>query len=203
MNQIELAKGIGALLFTGTVIILLVFVNFLLRKSNATVFGVPIPASTIHAVLGPLLVIVKGALVVFLCALLKTELDSAGIKAIQTTQIKMLFGPLFNPFYVSASNWINGCGYAFLIILWWIGMHSFVYSIHLNPESKWLFGWQMLISAMFLALGLTAMFAIQSIWAKMGLGSYRVKWLCGFIGIPIGAFLPPFLLRLGVPKFFG
>jgi hypothetical protein len=60
------------------------------------------------------------------------------------------------------------------------------------------FGWQTLISVVYLALGPASMVVIQLRWQKFGM-SYTWKWLIGFVGIPIGAFLPPLILRLGLP----
>jgi hypothetical protein len=86
-------------------------------------------------------------------------------------------------------------------VLWWLGFHSFLYSIEFGGEqpAPFLFGWQILISVVYLALGLASMIVIQLCWQKFGMGSYTWKWLIGFVGIPIGAFLPPIAIRLGLP----
>ena len=202
MNPLYLVKSISGLLFTGTVIILLVFINFLLQRGDASIWGVHLPVRAVHAVLGPVLILINSALLVFLCALFRTKFDLSSVEQIQNYQPKWILGLLINPFYKGNSAFANGVGYAFLIILWWLAMHSFTYSIHLNSDSRWLFAWSSLISVIFLALGLASMLAIQGTWSKIGMDNYRIKWIFGFIGIPIGAFLPPFLLRLGVPKIF-
>jgi hypothetical protein len=201
MSPVEIVKGIGALLWFGAGIIFALFVNFLLRRQISDgILGLPISSSWIHAVLGPVLLVVNGMLLVYLCALYDTRVEKTTIAQIQSTQIKWIFGPLCNPFFLGKYRLLNSCGYAFLIILWWLGMHTFLYSTGLNPQSKWVFGWQTLISVMFLALGLASMLAIQGCWRNFGMADYRLKWIFGSIGIPIGAFLPPILLRLGLPK---
>jgi hypothetical protein len=201
MTALDLVKSISGLLSTSTVLILLVFGNFLLQRGDVAVFGVQLPVRIIHTLLGPSLVLINSALLVFPCALYRTGLDASAVTAIQSYQPKWILGPLLNPFYLGPSAIWNSVGYAFLIILWWLGMHSFVYSIGLNADSKWLFGWMALISVLFLALGLGSMLAIQGTWEKIDMSQYRLKWVCGFVGIPVGAFLPPLLLRLGAPRF--
>lgn len=174
MTALEIVKGIGGLLWFGAGIIVALFGNFLLRKHfSDSILDIPIPSNWVHAVLGPILLIVNSTLLVFLCALYLTPVDDATLAQIQSTQIKWVFGPLCNPFYLGQYRLFNGCGYAFLIILWWLGMHTFLYSIRLN-----------------------------TCWKKFGFPAYRLKWMFGFIGIPIGAFLPPLLLKLGLPRIF-
>jgi hypothetical protein len=87
----------------------------------------------------------------------------------------------------------------FLIVLWWIGMHSFIYSITLNPDSPLLFAWQVVVSLIYLVLGLASMLVIQLCWSKWGFDPYRTKQLVGFVGIAVGAFGLPVLLHLGAP----
>lgn len=202
MSAVDIVKGIGGLLFFGAGIIIVVFTNFVLRRSNAPLAGIPIPASTVHAILGPLLVLINAALLVLLCALFRTDIDDQARLDIQKCEVKWVLGPLLNPFYLSESPTASAVGYAFLIVLWWLGMHAFAYSVAENPGSRWLYGWQILVSVLYLALGLAAMAFIQSGWNKLGMDDYRLKWRCGFIGIPIGVFIPPILLRLGLPRFF-
>jgi hypothetical protein len=204
MTHSDLIRGIGNLLFMGLTLILFVFINFLFRRSNAELMGIPVAANLVHTVLGPLLVIINSILLVFLCALLKTELDPSQLADVQNHQVKWVLGPLLNPFFVSKYSLLNNIGYAFLIILWWLGMHSFIYFIQLNPDgspySKWIFGWQSLINVLYLAVGLASMIAIQTGWQQYGLEIYQAKRYWGFLGILIGAFLPPLLLKLGIPK---
>ena len=127
-------------------------------------------------------------------------MDNVALAQVQTLQVKWVFGPLCNPFYVGSNSLLTGCGYAFLIVLWW-DRDAHIPLFHW-PElgSRWLFGWQTLISVMYFALGLASMLAIQACWNKLGMEAYRAKWISGFIGIPIGAFLPP-PTRLGAPVF--
>jgi hypothetical protein len=78
-------------------------------------------------------------------------------------------------------------------------MYSFLYSIGLNKpaDTPFLFGWQTLITVLYLALGLGSMIAIQACWNKFGFASYQLKHWLAFLGIAIGAFVPPILLRHG------
>jgi hypothetical protein len=128
-------------------------------------------------------------------------LDSSEVAQLQRLQKYKIFGSIFNPFYTAGNPVANAIGYAFLIILWWLGMWSFVYSIGLNQKADgpWFFGWQTLISILFLVLGLASMIAIQACWSKIGFDPYRIKYIIAFPGIAIGAFLPPLLLRHGLP----
>jgi hypothetical protein len=201
MTALDLVKGISALVWVGSSLTVLLFVNFLLRRGTA-LYGIPIAPEWVHAFLGPILLVVNGALLVLLCALHQTPVSDEELQQIRAHQVKFLLGPLCNPFYAGRSRWLNGVGYAFLILLWWLAMHSFLYSINLNTSSRWLFGWQTLISALFLALGYASMIAVQGCWEKFGVSVYAEKWKFGMIGIPIGAFLPPLLLGLGLPKIF-
>ena len=200
MTHISLIKGIGNLLFTASTTIVLIFISFLLRKSEAEVLGLPIQSRTVHAVLGSFLILVNACLVVYLIALYASDLGKDQIREIQSYQVKYVLGPLLNPFYLSKSTFINSIGYAFLIILWWLAMHSLTYSINLNQRTPLLFGWQALISVLFFVLGLMSMLAIQGCWAKWGLEAYRWKLNLAFVGIGIGGFLPPILLKLGLPE---
>jgi hypothetical protein len=43
------------------------------------------------------------------------------------------------------------------------------------------------------------MIAIQACWSKIGFDPYRIKYFIGFLGIAIGAFVPPVLLKHGLP----
>src|SRR5438477_1523475 len=128
MSPLDLVKNISGLLFTGCTVIVLVFVNFLIGSSQAGVFGTELPTKAVHAVLGPALILINSALVVFLFAFYRTEVDQASLSAIQQYQPKWVLGPILNPFYVGRNPLLNCLGYAFLIILWWLGMHSFAYS---------------------------------------------------------------------------
>ena len=135
MTSVDIVKAIGGLLWTGMGIVFVLFVNFLIRRSNPDgVFGIPLPGQWVHAAFGPILVAVNGALLVFFCALLQTPVDNVALAQVQTLQVKWVFGPLCNPFYVGSNSLLTGCGYAFLIVLWWIGMHTFLYSIGLNSD---------------------------------------------------------------------
>jgi hypothetical protein len=120
---------------------------------------------------------------------------------LQGLQKYKIFGAILNPFYASGGVLANAVGYAFLIILWWFGMYSFIYSIDLNKAagSAFLFGWQTLISILYLALGLSSMIAIQACWRKFGFASYELKLWVSFLGIAVGAIMPPILLRHGLP----
>ena len=69
MMSVDIVKAIGGLLWTGMGIVFVLFVNFLIRRSNPDgVFGIPLPGQWVHAAFGPILVAVNGALLVFFCA---------------------------------------------------------------------------------------------------------------------------------------
>jgi len=201
MSALAITKAISGIAAFATTMIILVFGNFLLRKADATVLGVAVPSRFVHAVIGPVLVLLNGVLLLYLCALYRTNVAAAEVAQIQHAQQYKLLGALFNPFYISRNAAINAIGYAFLIVLWWLGMHAFLYSIGLNKDSTgpWFFGWQTLITVMYLALGLSSMWAIQACWYKFGIHDYDSKLIAAFLGIPIGAFVPPLVLKLGSP----
>jgi hypothetical protein len=201
MSALGVGKAIAAMISYATILIIVIFANFLLRRTDATVLGVMLPARLAHFILGPVLVLLNAVILVYLCALYKMTLGNSEITQLQHLQKYKFFGSMFNPFYVAGNPAANAIGYAFLITLWWLGMWSFIYSIGLNPEADgpWLFGWQSLISVLFLALGLASMIAIQACWSKIGFDLYRIKYFSGFLGIAIGAFVPPVLLRHGLP----
>jgi hypothetical protein len=121
------------------------------------------------------------------------------ISYIQSHQVYRFFGPVFNPFFVSDQPIINAFGYMFLIVLWWVGQYTFWYSIGMNQYSPFLYAWTILISTIYLVVGLISMLAIPSCWRKFGMSAYTLKWYSGFVGI--GAGLPPLLTGRGMPKF--
>jgi hypothetical protein len=201
VKPIDIGRVIIGLLNFATFTIFLLFGNFLLQKSTAKVMGIPLPLRQIHFLLGPVLLLANGALFIFLCALSRSDVSHAEITELQRMQSYRFFGAIFNPFYVSGGRFANAIGYAFLIVLWWLGMYSFYYSIGLNAsaDGPWLFGWQALVSVLYFALGLASMFAIQSCWNKFGPAPYNIKLYVSFLGIAIGAIVPPILLRHGLP----
>lgn len=202
MNAEQIGKAINDIVASATIMILLIFMNFLLRRSQASIFGVTLPSRYIHLGLGPILVLLNSVLLIYLCALYRSDASDGEIISVQQSQKYMFLGFLFNPFYVSKNNILTGMGYAFLIFLWWIGMHSFWYSIGLNSnESPFLFGWQVLVNVLYLAVGLASMFAMQACWQKFGITQYQVKIWAAFVGIAAGALLPPIILGLGLPRF--
>lgn len=200
MKYDQYIQAISGLLFFGMSTIILIFINFVLRRGHSAIFGIPIPASKVHIVLGPLLVLINAALFVYLCAFVSTTLTPHQILRVQSYQPKFLLGPILNPYFLGKTVFLNNIGMAFLIVLWWLGMHSFIYSLELEQFSPLRFGWQSLISVLYLSLGLASIIAIQMCWIKWGFGSYKDKWLFSFFGIAIGAFGPPYLLKLGIPK---
>jgi hypothetical protein len=182
------------------ILIVAIFINFLVRRSDASVIGITLPSRLVHLALGPTLVLLNGVLLVYLCALYQTAASMNEVGSLQRSQKYLHLGFLVNPFYISKNSVITAVGYAFLIFLWWLGMHTFLYSIGLNStNSPFLFGWQILISVLYLSVGLASMFAIQACWQKFGIASYQLKIWAAFVSIPVGAFLPPLLLRLGLP----
>lgn len=200
MTTDSIGKAISALVTSSTILVVVLFGNFMLRRTDGTVWGVSLPSRSVHFILGPVLVTLNSVLLVYLCALYKMESTPKEITDLRSMQKYHFFGFLANPFYVSKNQAITAVGYAFLIVLWWLGMYTFLYSLGLNVDSPWLFGWQVLISVIYLALGLASMLAIQACWSKFDITVYRWKMWAAFVGIPIGAFLPPLLLRLGIPK---
>lgn len=205
MTPEQLVKSISNLLFVAMVTVGLAFWNFLWRREHPgiEVFDVSLPAETVHLVLGIFLIIFNAVIFVFLWALYDADLSEEQVRAIKSMNVKFVLGPLLNPFYVSGHAFVNAVGYAFLIVLWWLGMHSFTYSLRFTTGRGLVFGWQLLVSCMYLILGLGSMVAIQQCWLKMGVDAYKLKWRWCFVGIPVGAFLPPLLLRLGIPQLFG
>lgn len=200
MTATVIGKGINNIVAFAMVMIIAIFTNFLLRRTDASIIGVTLPSGLIHLVLGPALVFLNSTLLVYLCALYRTTASINEVAGLQRSQKYLYFGFLINPFYISKSTIATAVGYAFLIVLWRLGMHSFLYSLGLNAaDSPLLFGWQVLISVLYLAVGLASMFAIQTCWQKFGMEPYQLKMWAAFIGIIVGAFLPPFLLWLGVP----
>lgn len=201
MTAVSLVRAIMQIIFFATTTIAVIFANFLLRRADTTVAGVMLPARQIHAVLGPVLVLLNALLFVYVCALYKIHTSNVEVAELQSLQKYKVFGAAFNPFYASGGIFANAVGYAFLIILWWFGAYSFVYSIGLNkpPDTPFLFGWQTLISILYFALGIASMIAIQACWQKFGFASYQLKLWVSFVGIAIGALLPPILLRQGLP----
>lgn len=203
MDAVDIGKSITSLVSSATITIVLVFGNFLLRSKSkyATVEGITLSARNIHFILGPVLVLLNAALFVYLCALYKSNASHDQIDTLQHLPGHWILNPIFNPFYVSHNRIVNAIGYAFLIVLWWLGMYSFYYSIQLNPsvDGPWLFGWQTLISVLYLALGLGSMLAIQACWSKFGFAPYTTKLYASFLGIAVGCSVPPLLLHHGLP----
>jgi hypothetical protein len=203
MRVENLIHTISGLLLTGSSLAIVVFVNLILRKRDIQIsgFGISMPTEQVYIIFGPMILLINSTLFIFLCALYKHDLNQEEMAIVTSYQPIPLTGPLFNPFFISANIYINSMGYAFLIVLWWIAMHSFWYSIDLNTGTPFVFAYRWFITCLFLALGLMSMLAIQQCWYKFGFDDFKIKWVCGFIGIPIGGFLLPFLLKLGAPTF--
>ena len=200
-------QTITSLLFFAITSTFMIFVNFVLRKEQA-IIGIPVSPRKVHLILGPLIVLINSGLFVCLCALASSKLTPEQIFEIQSYQPKIpgglgrLLRPLINPYYLGFNNFLNNISMAFLIVLWWLGMHSFVYSLELEKYSPVRFGWQSLITLLYLSLGLASMIAIQICWVQWGFDAYKSKWAFSFLGIAIGAFGLPAFLNLGFPKLF-
>jgi hypothetical protein len=161
MSPEILAKTTVSIVSTALCTIMGMFINFLVRKGDGTVLGLTLPTESIHFILGPFLLILNSALVIFLFALYAIDITEEQLRAIKAQEAWFFFGPICNPFYIGRLSAMNNIGYAFIIVLWWLGMHSFLYSIEQNASQPLLYGWQILFSVLFLALGLVAMWGIQ------------------------------------------
>ena len=198
MDPIIVMKNITGLLTTSMTLLVLLFVNVLLGKNTASIFGFAVPTSSVHFVLGPTLLLLNAAILYYLLVLFFMQIDPSSTEAIAIREMNPMWvlGPLVNPLYISGYKFINGIGYGFLIVLWWLGMHSFWMSINMNTLSPSILAWNYLIGGMFLVLGLASMLVIQSLFSKFGMELYRLKWMCSFIGILVGAGVPPLILQL-------
>ena len=199
MDAVDIDRAIMGALFSAACTIVAVFVNLASGKAETSVLGVGLPARQVHFVLGSFLVLLNAYVFVCLCALYRVHVGSNQLAHLQDLSQYKILGPLFNPFYTSDKIFakaVAALGYAFLIILWWLGFYSFSYSVGPNEsaDSPFLFGWRMLISILYLVLGLLSMLAIQQCWRKFDFASYQLKWLVGFLGILIGASVPPLIL---------
>lgn len=197
----SLIKSIAGVTWVAVAGILLIFANLVIGKRDGSLFGFNLPTQKIHLVLGPVLIILTAALVIMLFALTRFQLSEEQLTLAKEHQVLFILGPLANPFYRSDSAFVSNMGYAFLIVMWWLGMHSFTYSIGQESPTPLLYGWQVLFGIVFLALGLAAMLGIQVCWHTLGMEEYRGKLQWSFLGIVIGAFLPPYLFNLGLPQF--
>jgi len=82
-------------------------------------------------------------------------------------------------------------------------MHCFWFSAQVENQTRFTKAWSYLVGALYLVIGLMSMLAIQGCWTKLGIEQYRLKQIGGFVGIPVGAFLPPLLFRLDFPQYAG
>lgn len=210
MNAQLITSNIGGLLATGFLTIALMFINFLSRRGDLPnkiqwlfrkladvprFFGAATSDAMLHYILGTFVCIITAFVVVHLAALYASRVDSEALKEIQSQQVWLFLGSIFNPFYVDKNGFVNSIGYAFLIVLWWFGMYSVTFAYRLGNRTPFSFGWHALLSVIYFAIGLAAMIGIQSCWNKFGIETYRSKLLFSFIGIAVGALLPPFLLK--------
>jgi hypothetical protein len=198
----DIISSISGLIFTGMLLVFGLFVNLVFGKSSGSVLGTSIPFEYVRIALGPVIVITNAALFLFLGALSRLHLTAAEISYAQSYQVWWILGPLFNPFYVSNYPVINAVGYAFLIILWWIGVYTFLYSVDINADSPFYDSWKLMVSAIYLCLGLMSMVAIQRCWMRFGFGAYTLKWKFALVGIVAGMTLPPLLSGRGIPRIF-
>jgi hypothetical protein len=103
VTAVDITKGITGIITTAMTVIAVLFVNFLARRGNSAVFGVVIPTRLVHFLLGPVLVVLNGALLLFLCALYQTA-DNTDVAGVQQQNKYVILGFLANPFYVGRSQ---------------------------------------------------------------------------------------------------
>jgi hypothetical protein len=200
MEVTNLVASIGGLIGWGAVLVFASFLSLAFKKTDINLIGVTISAESAHLILGPLLVIVNTAVFMMTAILSRLTISPDDLKQLQSKHILEYLGPILNPFFVSDNQIINSLGYMFLIVLWWIGQYTFLYSVELNLDSPFLYAWKLLISALYLAIGLISMLMIQQCWINFGMAAYKTKYYVGFLGIIIGAGLPPVLTGRGFPK---
>lgn len=189
-------KNITGLITTGSTLVIFLFINMILRRLDVSIFGFALPTTSVHFVLGPVLIFVNAAILYFLLVLWFSDIPASGkvVELIKGFNPLGVLGPLINPFFVGKYELINAIGYAFCIILWWLGMHSFWMSTQLNAPSPSILAWNVLVGGIYLVIGLASMAAIQSIFVRFGLDLYKTKWFCAFLGIGIGAIIPRLMI---------
>lgn len=199
MDVLTMTNYASGLVLAAFCVCLLLFVNFYLRRSEIDLLGVRLPAQIVHLVLGPILITINMLVLVFLLGVLNSDITKSELTDLQATEFIKFTGPLFNPFYLSGKPWVDAVGYAFLIVLWWIGMHTFYQSVKLNDPSPLLASWNTVASGLYLVCGLASMLVIQGCFRQFGYEDYRLKHYFAFVGIAFGAFVPQALLtRSGV-----
>jgi hypothetical protein len=196
MDPVLLLRNVSGLLLTSIILILGLFINFVRNQDVATIFGFNLPSQTLHLALGPILLLINCAILYFMMVLFLMPINAEQVIQMQNLNPMWLLGPIVNPLYVSNFSVVNSFGYAVLIILWWLAMHTFWFSIRLNSSSPFIAAWDLLFGGLFLLLGLSSMIVVQSLFYKLGLDYYQLKIRFSFVGIAIGAFLPPFILGI-------
>lgn len=98
MEVTSMTVWAGRLAAAGFLLCLLLFLNFILRRSDVDLFSLRVPAGMIHLILGPILIAVNMAILVFFLGVSLSDVTKEELLELRSTEVLGVFGPLSIPF---------------------------------------------------------------------------------------------------------